>query len=222
MRREEGLQVPPPKPRQRRQGLSNRTAPESAVPQSCVVLGLHERLYAARRQAACLQPDRRIHREMPRIDADRAIRATDVLEILAEAIRQHGTPRYIRSDNGPSSSPRPIQLWLTEHQIKAIYIDPGCPWQNGYAESFNSRFRVECLDRELLYTLSEARYVFDQWRKYYNETRPHRSLGRLTPGAFAKVAQDEGVDSSRATPSFRRHLHRKTSTIRKPSHIIRT
>ncbi len=117
-----------------------KTAPESAVPQSCVVLGLHERLYAARRQAACLQPDRRIHRECHRIDADRAIRATDVLEILAEAIRQHGTPQYIRSDNGPEFIAKAIQQWLAEHQIKTIYIDPGCPWQNGYAESFNSRF----------------------------------------------------------------------------------
>ncbi|PTY00279.1 hypothetical protein DB345_01670 [Spartobacteria bacterium LR76] len=101
-------------------------------------------------------------RECHRIDADRAIRATDVLEILAEAIRQHGTSRYIRSDNGPEFIVKAIQLWLAEHQIKTIYIDPGRPWQNGYAESFNSRFRVECLDRELLYTLSEARYVFDQ------------------------------------------------------------
>ncbi len=61
-----------------------------------------------------------------------------------------------------------IQSWLRDNNIKTIYIDPGCPWQNGYAESFNGRFRAECLNRELLYTLSESRVVFEDWRRYYN------------------------------------------------------
>jgi len=60
--------------------------------------------------------------------------------------------------------------------IGTIYIDPGCPWQNGYGESFNSRFRAECLDREMIYTLSERRMIFNDWRHYYNQVRPHRFL----------------------------------------------
>ena len=66
---------------------------------------------------------------------------------------------------------------MAENKIKSIYIDPGCPWQNGYAESFNRRFRIECLDRELPYSLSESQVVSADWRDYYNNIRPHRSLG---------------------------------------------
>ena len=70
-----------------------------------------------------------------------------MLGLLKEAIASNGAPEYIRSDNGPEFIARAIQDWLSENQIKTIYIDPGCPWQNGYAESFNSRLRVEWLDR---------------------------------------------------------------------------
>ena len=70
-----------------------------------------------------------------------------MLGLLKEVIASNGAPEYIRSDNGPEFIARAIQDWLSENQIKTIYIDPGCPWQNGYAESFNSRLRVEWLDR---------------------------------------------------------------------------
>jgi putative transposase len=62
-------------------------------------------------------------------------------------IARHGAPEYIRSDNGPEFIAKAIQKWLRENEIKTIYIDPGCPWQNGYVESFNRRFRAECLNR---------------------------------------------------------------------------
>ena len=71
-----------------------------------------------------------------------------MLGLLKEAIASNGAPEYIRSDNGPEFIARAIQDWLSENQIKTIYIDPGCPWQNGYAESFNSRLRGEWLDRQ--------------------------------------------------------------------------
>jgi transposase InsO family protein len=64
-----------------------------------------------------------------------------VLQLLQEAVEENGPPEFIRSDNGPELIARAIQDWLAENKIKTIYIDPGCPWQNGYAESFNSRFR---------------------------------------------------------------------------------
>ncbi len=69
--------------------------------------------------------------------------------------------------------------------IKTLYIDPGCPWQNGYVESFHDKFRRECLARELFYTLSEAKVVIAAWRKKFNQVRPHRSLGMKTPEEFA-------------------------------------
>ncbi|MDA7933538.1 transposase [Akkermansiaceae bacterium] len=78
-----------------------------------------------------------------------------------------------------------IQQWLAEESIRTLYIEPGCPWQNGFVENFHDKFRRECLARELFYTLSEARVVIAAWKKKYNELRPHRSLGMKTPEEFA-------------------------------------
>ena len=136
--------------------------------------------------------------------------------MLQEAIERHGAPKYIRSDNGPEFIAGVIQRWLRDHQIQTIYIDPGCPWQNGYAESFNGRFRRECLNRELLYTLSESRVVFEDWRQYYNHQRPHRSLGLQTPAQFAQSQQKQDSGSSRATPPLHRNLGSEQSSEDKP------
>ena len=117
--------------------------------------------------------------------ADRALKAVDVLECLQKAIAQHGAPEYIRSDNGPEFIAKAVQTWLKENQIKTLYIEPGSPWQNGYVESFHGRFRDECLNREQLWTLSEARVVVADYRKEYNQERPHSSLGYRNPDAYA-------------------------------------
>jgi hypothetical protein len=77
-----------------------------------------------------------------------------------------------------------IQPLFSENQIKTRYIDPGSPWQNGYIESFHSRFRDECLHREWLLHLREARVVIEDWRHHYNEERPHSRLGHLSPEGF--------------------------------------
>ena len=77
-----------------------------------------------------------------------------------------------------------MQKWLKDNEIKTLYIDPGSPWQNGYIESFHSRFRDECLDREVLLNLREARVVIEDWRQHYNRERPHSRLGYRSPEAF--------------------------------------
>ena len=91
---------------------------------------------------------------------------------------------------------------------KTLYIEAGCPWQNGYIESFNARLREECLNREELWTLTEARVVIEDWRWKYNHVRPHRSLGYITPNEFAQDEVGEEAKSQcralgRATPSLR-------------------
>jgi len=80
-----------------------------------------------------------------------------------------------------------VQAWLNDHPIKTIYIDPGRPWQNGYIESFHSRFRDECLNREWLLNLREARVVTEDWRQHYNIERPHSRLGYLSPEEFIQT-----------------------------------
>ncbi|WP_309381424.1 integrase core domain-containing protein [Cerasicoccus frondis] len=151
-------------------------------------------------------------RECHCIHSDRAIKAEDVLTLLQDAIAEHGAPEYIRSDNGPEFIAKCIQGWLEDHQIKTIYIDPGCPWQNGFVESFNDKFRRECLNRELIYTLSESRVIFDDYRHLHNHERPHRSLGLLTPAQFAKQ-QSTGSGSVRPTASLRQNLNNPTNRV---------
>jgi len=203
VRREEGLQVPPPKPRRRRQGLTTGL-PQKAKHKNHVWAWDFVSDYTQRGgKLRAFNLIDEYTRECHCIHADRAIKSTDVLDLLQKAIERHGAPVYIRSDNGPEFIAKAIQGWLAEHKIKTLYIDPGCPWQNGYVESFNGRFRAECLDRELIYTLSESRVVFGDWLHYYNNTRPHRSLGLLTPSEFAKKNFSTGLGSKNPSGSFR-------------------
>ena len=124
-------------------------------------------------------------RECLAIDVARKLMSDDVLERLAWLMGTRGVPCHIRSDNGPEFIAKEVQRWLAEHQIKTIYIDPGSPWQNGFVESFHGRFRDECLNRELLWTLSEARVVVEDYRHHYNHSRPHSKLGYQSPARFA-------------------------------------
>ncbi len=143
-------------------------------------------------------------RECHLIHVARHIRASHVLDQLFRLIERHGSPEYIRSDNGSEFIEKALQGWLRDAQIKTLYIDPGCPWQNGYIESFHSHFREECLDREQLWSLTEARVVLEDWREEYNKERPHKSLALETPQSYARTRQ--GGLSGRATPSLRTHL----------------
>jgi transposase InsO family protein len=124
-------------------------------------------------------------RECHVLRADRALRSSDVLAWLQKAIEQHGAPEYLRSDNGSEFIAKIVQQWLKANQIKTIYIEPGSPWQNGFVESFHGRFRDECLNREQLWTLSEARVVIEDFRRYYNQERPHSKLGYESPAHYA-------------------------------------
>ena len=121
------------------------------------------------------------------IQVERQITAPQVLGVLEQAMIQFGVPGHIRSDNGPEFIAAKVQQWLRDNQIKTIYIDPGSPWQNGYIESFHSRFRDECLSREMLLNLREARVVIADWRQHYNRERPHSRLGYLSPEDFIQT-----------------------------------
>lgn len=118
-----------------------------------------------------------------------SIRATDVLTVLELAMRKHGTPQHIRSDNGPEFVAYAIQDWLAAKHIKTLYIKPGSPWENGHIESFHDKLRDECLNREVFGTLAEARVIINAWRHDYNECRPHSSLGYRTPAEEAARCQ---------------------------------
>ncbi len=89
-----------------------------------------------------------------------------------------------------------VQQWLARQQVQTLYIKPGSPWQNADSESFNGRLRDECLNLEWFRNLQEAKGVIEQWRRYYNEERPHSSLGYRTPREFRRQHEAEKIQSS--------------------------
>jgi putative transposase len=124
-------------------------------------------------------------RECVALVVDRTITSETVINTLAELFRTRGVPKCIRSDNGPEFISKAIRSWLKRLGIEILYIAPGSPWENGYAESFHSKFRDEFLDRELLENLRAAQAQTAAWREDYNHHRPHSSLNYQTPAEFA-------------------------------------
>jgi transposase InsO family protein len=124
-------------------------------------------------------------RECLAIEARRWIKAEDVLDVLTLLFVTRGVPRHIRSDNGPEFIARAVRTHLDRCGVRTLYIEPGSPWENGYAESFVGRLRDELLDREVFDTLGEAQALAESWRREYNEHRPHSALGYVTPARFA-------------------------------------
>ena len=115
----------------------------------------------------------------------RSITSNDVIDTLAELFAIRSVPRHIRSDNGPEFVAHAIQGWLSRLDIEALYIEPGSPWENGYAESFHSRVRDEFLSMEVFEHVSMARGLTHAFKDEYNDRRPHSSLGYQTPSEFA-------------------------------------
>lgn len=124
-------------------------------------------------------------REGLALEVGRSIKATDVLDVLSELMAIRGAPKYVRSDNGPEFIAQAIRRFLAQAEVQTLYIAPGSPWQNGYAESFNSRLRDELLSQESFADLKEAQSLAGWWRNEYNHRRPHSSLGYATPAEFA-------------------------------------
>jgi len=141
-------------------------------------------------------------RECLAIDVAGGIRSGRVIEVLAQLVSVHGAPRYLRSDYGPEFVARAILRWLTEAQIETALIDPGQPWQNATDESFNGRLRDEYLSLQWFRNRVDAKVGIEQWRRHYNEIRPHSSLGYLTPLEFkAAGAADGDAGRSPAMPA---------------------
>ena len=127
-----------------------------------------------------------------RIEVGRSMTARTVVRVLAELVQIHGEPGAIRSDNGSEFTAGAVKEWLCAAGIETLYIEPGSPWENGYCESFNSRFRAEFLDRELFRTLIEAQVLTEKHRLRHNHERPHSSLNYQTPAEFAAKWNGEG------------------------------
>ncbi len=119
------------------------------------------------------------------IRVDRKIKANDVIDTLSDLFITRGIPQFIRSDNGPEFVAELLRTWLHNLGVTTAFIEPGSPWENGYIESFNGKFRDELLNREVFDTVMEARVVTEGWGIQYNTVRPHSSLGYRPPAPEA-------------------------------------
>jgi putative transposase len=178
-----GLQLPRPRPR--RGAASSQPRPLPAFgPNHVWAYDFVFDACADGRHIKCLTVIDVFTRECLAIDVAGPIRARRVIEVLARFLSERGAPRYLRSDNGPEFVSRAILEWLADEKINTALNDLGKPWQNGTDESFNGKFRDECLSLEWLRSHEEARVVIETWRRHYNHVRPHQSLEDLTPIEF--------------------------------------
>jgi putative transposase len=185
--RQEGLKVPKRQPKRGRLWLNDG---------SCVRLRpthrnhvwsydfVSERTYDGRPLKILTLIDE-YSRECLALLVERKITSDDVLYCLADMFIQHGIPDHIRSDNGPEFTAKAVRQWLTHIGVKTLFIEPGSPWENGYNESFNGKFRDELLNREIFFTLTEAKLIIENWRRGYNTIRPHSSLDGRPPAPEA-------------------------------------
>ena len=120
----------------------------------------------------------------------RKIKNQDVIDILFNLFIFRGVPEHIRSDNGPEFTARAVRRWLNRLGVKTLFIERGSPWENGYIESFNGKLRDELLNREIFTALEEAKVLIEQWRREYNQVRPHSSKRYQppAPGSILTVA----------------------------------
>ena len=128
-------------------------------------------------------------REALAIRVARRLGSMQVIETLADAMVVKGVPQFIRSDNGPEMTALEVKRWLQEVGSKTLFIEPGSPWENGYCESFNGKLRDEFLDGEIFYSLKEAQVLTEQWRRTYNQIRPHSSLNYRPPAPVTRASK---------------------------------
>jgi putative transposase len=181
--RQAGLGLPRKRPRRRLAASRPRPLPPRAANHVWAYDFVFDSC-ANGQQLKCLTVVDEFTHECLAIDVAGSIRSARVIDVLTRLMSVHGAPAYLRSDNGPEFVSNAILRWLTDAGIETAHIDPGKPWQNGTNESFNGKFRDECLSVEWFRTRREAQVIIEVWRQHYNAVRPHSSLDYLTPHEF--------------------------------------
>jgi putative transposase len=183
--RELGLQVP--RRRRKRRCVRQGSVPRRAEhPNHIWTWDFIYDTTADGRTLRCLTVADEFTREGLAIRTRRRFPAACAVEVLAQLVAERGAPLFLRSDNGPEFVAARLRTWLAGHGIRTCYIEPGAPWQNAYGESFNGKFRDECLSLEWFRNRVEAKIVIEGWRRHYNEVRPHSSLMYETPSEFKR------------------------------------
>jgi putative transposase len=177
-----GLQVPK---RKRRRISRDSTHPmKASYPNAVWSYDFVHDACANGQKLKCLTVIDEYTRECLAIEVAGAIRSHQVIEVLTRLMSVHGMPSCLRSDNGPEFVSTALLKWVNDDSLGLLLIEPGKPWQNGTNESFNGKFRDECLSAEWFRNRLEAKVVIEDWRNHYNQVRPHSSLGYKTPMEF--------------------------------------
>lgn len=179
--REMGLQLRNKSPKRRvkaklREGRTGASAPNDVWAMDFV----HDQLFNGRKIRALTVVDT-LTRVSPVVEMRYAWRGADVVSTLEEAIKEFGTPNTIRLDNGPEFISKELDLWAYMRGVTLDFSRPGKPTDNSFIESFNGKFRAECLNTNWFMSLDEAREKCEAWRRDYNDVRPHSSIGNKTP-----------------------------------------
>lgn len=157
---------------------------------------VHDRLANGRR-IKCLTIVDPLAKESPAIEVDHSIPGLRVCRVLDWIFADRLLPETIIVDNGPEFSGKALDEWAYRHGVKLHFIEPGKPIQNAFCESFNGKFRDECLNEHWFTTLQEAKDLIEAWRKEYNDERPHSSLEGRTPSEYIQHLLDEAAKAAK-------------------------
>ena len=138
------------------------------------------------RKLRCLNIVDDYTKECLAIEVDTSLPGRRVAAVMERLLETRGLPQSVTVDNGPEFTGKVFDEWAYRHRLTLRFIDPGKPQQNAYIESFNGKFRDECLNEHWFVSLRDAKALIEDWRQEYNEERPHSSLGYRTPGQFVK------------------------------------
>lgn len=173
------------RPRRRKACHTRLELPKTTRPHERLAMDfVHDSLWNGRKLRALNILDV-FTKEALKIEVNTSINGEYVVRILDQIVEERGFPKYITIDNGPEFRSKALDKWAYENQVILDFIRPGKPVDNCFVESFNSRFRAECLNSHYFDSISEAKILIEQWRRKYNEFRPHRTLKGLTPKDFA-------------------------------------
>ena len=182
---EEGLQLRTKTPRRHKSCQIRREPSQAArANESWSMDFMADQLFTGQRFRILTIVDN-FSRESLAIRVGQRLTGDDVVKTLESISKRRGTPRSIRVDNGPEFVSKSVDYWAYFNKVKLDFSRPGKPTDNAFIESFNGKFRTECLNQHWFMSLEDAQQQFDQWRTDYNEVRPHSSLGHRTPSEFA-------------------------------------
>ena len=193
--REESLGMRKKTPRRRKACLKRDLRPIAAEKNECWSMDfMSDELFDGRRIRVLTLVDNHT-RESLAIHVASRIRGLEVVEVLERVTREHGNPLRIQVDNGPEFISKDVDYWAYWNHVKLDFSRPGKPTDNAFIESFNARFRLECLNEHWFMSLEDAREKAERWRRDYNENRPHSSLGNITPEEFAACRANPDLGS---------------------------